>query len=130
MLVEPKTPGSVTRISLSYWRSVEELHAFAAAPRHRKAWDWWNRTVHEHPYLGIMHEVYAAPPGAWENTNINFVPFGIGKRLILIKCYCFHRGQHRFRCFSSSLFPMRRLIILCYIQHKQNQLLKLTTALI
>lgn len=69
----------MTRVVLSYWKSVEGLHAFARGPAHREGWNWWSSTVHEHPHLGIMHEVYAAPPGAWENINVNFVPFGIGE---------------------------------------------------
>ena len=35
--------------------------------------------MHEHPHLGIMHEVYAAPPGSWENISVNFAPFGMGE---------------------------------------------------
>lgn len=69
----------MTRVVLSYWKSVEGLHAFVCGPAHREGWNWWNSTAHKHPHLGIMHEVYAAPPGAWENINVNFVPFGIGE---------------------------------------------------
>lgn len=79
----PTRPTSMTRVVLSYWRSVEGLQAFTVGPKHREGWDWWNRTVYEHPHLGIMHEVYAAPPGAWENINVNFIPFGIGKSRLL-----------------------------------------------
>lgn len=68
---------------------MEGLHAFACGPSHREGWNWWNRTVHEHPHLGIMHEVYAAPPGAWENINVNFVPFGIGK--LRLSCFFFFK---------------------------------------
>lgn len=38
----------------------------------------------EHDHLGIMHEVYAAPAGAWENINVNFVPFGMGEFWIFL----------------------------------------------
>ncbi|MCJ1462829.1 hypothetical protein MMC07_001432 [Pseudocyphellaria aurata] len=74
-----QTPTSTTRVVLSYWRSVDGLQAFACGPVHREGWNWWNGTVREHPHLGIMHEVYAAPPGAWENIYVNFVPFGMGE---------------------------------------------------
>lgn len=26
---------------ISYWRSIEDLHAFAHGPLHREAWRWW-----------------------------------------------------------------------------------------
>lgn len=54
------------------------LHRFAHAPAHRAGWDWWNRTVKEHPYLSIMHEVYEAPAGAWESIYVNYKPIGLG----------------------------------------------------
>ena len=73
----------MTKISLSYWKSVEGLHAFALGPQHMEAWNWWNSTVKEHPHLGIMHEVYSAEPGAWENVNTNFIPFGLGEYLLV-----------------------------------------------
>lgn len=60
--------------------TVEGLHAFVCDPVHREGWGRWNRTVHKRSHIEIMHEVYAAPPGAWENMNVNFVPFGMGER--------------------------------------------------
>jgi hypothetical protein len=74
-----QTPTGVTGVSLSYWKTVDGLHTFASSPAHRDGWNWWNRNVEQHPHLGIMHEVYAAPPNAWENIYVNFVPFGMGK---------------------------------------------------
>ncbi|KAK4096248.1 hypothetical protein N658DRAFT_501795 [Parathielavia hyrcaniae] len=58
-------------MTLCYFRSIEGLHAFAHGPIHRKAWDWWNSITKTHPYLSIMHEVYHAPKGHWENIYIN-----------------------------------------------------------
>ena len=58
---------------------MDGLLAFSTGPAHRDGWNWWNRVVKEHPHLGIMHEVYDAPPGAWENIYVNFPPFGIGE---------------------------------------------------
>lgn len=58
---------------------MESLHAFAQGPAHRAGWNWWNRTVKQHPHIGIMHEVYAAPKGHWENIYVNCPPFGMGE---------------------------------------------------
>ncbi|MCJ1401655.1 hypothetical protein MMC11_004872 [Xylographa trunciseda] len=66
-------------ITLSYWRSMAHLHAFARRPAHRAGWDWFNRMTQSHPHLGMMHEVYAMPKGHWENIHKNFTPFGMGQ---------------------------------------------------
>ena len=68
-----------TLLVLSYWKDVEALRAFAQGPAHRAGWDWWNKVTRSHPHLGIMHEVFAAPKGHWENIYINFKPFGMGE---------------------------------------------------
>ena len=70
---------STTPISLSYWKDVESLRAFAQGPAQRAGWDYWNRTMKSHPHIGIMHEVFAAPRGHWENCCVNMEPFGMGK---------------------------------------------------
>lgn len=66
--------------------TVEGLHAFVCDPVHREGWGRWNRTVHKRSHIEIMHEVYAAPPGAWENMNVNFVPFGMVYRRNEVGC--------------------------------------------
>jgi len=66
-------------IAIRYFHTIEDLHNFAHDPLHRKAWDWWNRITKTHPFLSIMHEVYHAPKGHWENIFINNHLTGIGK---------------------------------------------------
>lgn len=56
---------------LCYFRSMEHLHRYAHGSLHSKAWRWWNRTTAKHPHLSIMHEMYHAPKGHWENIFIN-----------------------------------------------------------
>ena len=68
-----------TIITISYWKSIEHLHTFARGPAHRAGWDWANKALKGHPYLGIMHELYSAPKGHWENIYANFKLFGMGK---------------------------------------------------
>ncbi|GAB1317880.1 Monooxygenase [Madurella fahalii] len=69
---------------LCYFRSIEGLHAFAHSPIHRKAWDWWNSVTKSYPYLSIMHEVYHAPKGHWENIYGNNHITGIAKTNALV----------------------------------------------
>ncbi|KAK5661870.1 hypothetical protein OQA88_9978 [Cercophora sp. LCS_1] len=58
-------------MTLMYFRSVDDLHNYAHGPLHRKAWEWWNSITKDHPHLSIMHEVYHAPKGHWENIFVN-----------------------------------------------------------
>ncbi|KAL8767742.1 MAG: hypothetical protein Q9209_005828 [Squamulea sp. 1 TL-2023] len=65
--------------TMSYWKSIEHLHAFAQGPSHRKGWDWWSSKARkEFPHIGIMHETFEAPKGRWENIYEGFVPVGMG----------------------------------------------------
>lgn len=65
-------------IWLSYWKDIDHLRAFAHGDAHRAGWDWFN-AFKGHPHIGIMHEIYSAPQGHWENIYHNFRPFGMGK---------------------------------------------------
>ncbi|MCJ1316077.1 hypothetical protein MMC15_001397 [Xylographa vitiligo] len=72
-------------LTLSYWKSIEHLHAFARGPTHRAGWDWMNKMVNKNPNLGIMHETYLAPYGNWENVYANFRPFGFAQTKHLVR---------------------------------------------
>jgi hypothetical protein len=67
-------------IWLSYWKDVDHLRAFAHGDAHRAGWDWYN-AFKGHPHIDIMHEIYSAPVGNWENIYHNFRPFGMGNAL-------------------------------------------------
>jgi hypothetical protein len=62
---------------ISYWRSLEDLQAFAQAEAHQKGLKWYLKG--KHPSIGIMHETYVVPAGNWETIYHNFVPFGLGE---------------------------------------------------
>lgn len=59
-----------------YFKSIQHIHDFAHGPVHRNGWNWWNKTVKEHPYLSIWHEVFRAPSGNWESIYVNSRPQG------------------------------------------------------
>jgi len=64
--------------TISYWRSIEDIHQFALSPIHRDAWNWWNKTVKEHPHVGIMHEMFEVPKhSGWEGIYVNYPPTGL-----------------------------------------------------
>jgi hypothetical protein len=62
----------------TYFRTLEDVHAYAHSPLHREAWGWWNNITKSHPHLSIMHEVYQAPKNHSENIYINNHLTGIG----------------------------------------------------
>ena len=71
------TAGGNALVTISYWKDIEHLHAFAHGPIHRLGWDWWNAENHKYPHIGIMHETYAVPKNSWENIYQNFQPIGM-----------------------------------------------------
>ena len=70
-----------TFILVQYWRSMEQLLAYARArdAAHLPAWQAFNRAVGNDGSVGIWHETYAATPSSYENVYVNMPPFGLGK---------------------------------------------------
>ncbi|KAL4944123.1 hypothetical protein BDV06DRAFT_233856 [Aspergillus oleicola] len=69
-------------MTIYYFRNMAGVHKFAHGPLHRAGWDWWNRTAKEHPDISIMHEVYEAAPGKWENVYMNYKPTGLATAVV------------------------------------------------
>ena len=70
-----------TTIMVQYWRSMEQLLAYAKNKdaQHLPAWKAFNKAVGTDGSVGIWHETYAASPGTYENIYVNMPPFGLGK---------------------------------------------------
>ncbi|GAA2099255.1 DUF4188 domain-containing protein [Streptomyces albiaxialis] len=67
---------------VQYWRSVEELMAYASAPdrEHRPAWAAFNRQVRKsRGSVGIWHETYRVPRGGFESVYVDMPPYGLGE---------------------------------------------------
>ena len=62
-----------------YFRSTEDVMAFAHSPIHRRGWELYNKTIKTYNHLGIMHEMYESPAGDWENIYVNHQPVGLGE---------------------------------------------------
>jgi heme-degrading monooxygenase HmoA len=65
-------------MTIIYFDSLESLHAYAHGPLHTEAMNWWSKTEHKLPHIGIMHEVFAAPKNSWEGIYVNYHPTGLG----------------------------------------------------
>jgi hypothetical protein len=87
---DPSRPDSQgkTEVYISYWKTLEGLHKFAHGNAHMKGQLWWEKgAMEEFPHLGVMHEVYEVPAGAWENVFHNYQPFGICKWELFLRVW-------------------------------------------
>lgn len=65
---------------VQYWRSFEQLHAYAHArdAAHLPAWAEFNRRIGGNGVVGIWHETYRVTPGQYETIYANMPRFGLG----------------------------------------------------
>ncbi|WP_455240181.1 DUF4188 domain-containing protein [Variovorax durovernensis] len=71
---------SRTIMVLQYWRSMEQLLAYAKdkEAEHLPAWRAFNKAIGTDGSVGIWHETYAVSPGTYENIYVNMPAFGLG----------------------------------------------------
>ena len=76
---------SRTIIQVQYWRSVEQLLAYAKSREssHLPAWQRFNKAIGTDGSVGIWHETYMVSPGKYENIYVNMPEFGLGKAGVL-----------------------------------------------
>lgn len=72
---------SRTIVVVQYWRSMEQLLAYAKnrEAEHLPAWQAFNKAIGTDGSVGIWHETYAVAPGRYENVYVNMPPFGLGR---------------------------------------------------
>jgi hypothetical protein len=65
---------------IQYWRSFEQLHAYAHARNaaHLPAWAEFNRRIGNNGVVGIWHETYTVAPEQYESIYVNMPRFGLG----------------------------------------------------
>jgi hypothetical protein len=68
-------------LSVQYWRSLDQLLAYAHArdSAHLPAWREFNRKLTTARGLGVWHETYAVPAGSHETIYFNMPAFGLGR---------------------------------------------------
>ncbi|MDY0405182.1 DUF4188 domain-containing protein [Virgibacillus sp. 179-BFC.A HS] len=69
--------GLRTTLMVQYWRSNEELIAYARDTTHLKAWKDFNRKTRHNDAVGIYHETYNVGPGSYECVYRNMPIFGL-----------------------------------------------------
>ena len=71
--------GFRSAMVVQYWRSFEQLHAYAHARNqaHLPAWSAFNKAIGSNGDVGIWHETYKASPGTYENIYVNMPRHGL-----------------------------------------------------
>jgi heme-degrading monooxygenase HmoA len=73
--------GLRTTVMIQYWRSMEDLLAYARAERHLTAWRNFNRKVENNKAVGIYHESYQIKKENYESVYANMPLHGLSKAL-------------------------------------------------
>ncbi len=70
-----------TTVMVSYWKSTEQLLAYAKArdSAHLPAWRAFNKHIGTNGDVGIWHETYRVPAGNFETVYVNMPAFGLAK---------------------------------------------------
>ncbi len=72
---------SRTVLLVQYWRSLEQLLAYAKdrGAEHLPAWRAFNQSVGTNGAVGIWHETYQIAAGGHESIYVNMPAFGLGR---------------------------------------------------
>ena len=73
--------GLRTTVMIQYWRSTEDLLAYAKNEKHLTAWKNFNKKVGNNEAVGIYHETYELKAGNYESIYGNMPLYGLGKAL-------------------------------------------------
>jgi hypothetical protein len=69
-----------TFLIVQYWRSFDDMEAFARSPYdlHLPAWKRFNQHIGKSGDVGVFHESYLVTPGQYEAVYVNMPRFGLG----------------------------------------------------
>jgi hypothetical protein len=89
--------GGTSVTLIQYWRSFEQLEAYARAPdlAHLPVWQWFNTKLGSNGDIGIWHETYLIQPGAYETVYNNMPRFGLGAAGTLVDAVGARQSAHQ-----------------------------------
>lgn len=73
--------GLRTSVMIQYWRSTEELMAYAKGQNHLIAWKEFNQKVGNNDAVGVYHETYVVSKGDYESVYRNMPLYGLAKAM-------------------------------------------------
>jgi len=94
--------GLRTTVMIQYWRSTEDLMAYAKNDKHLTAWKNFNQKIGNNDAVGIYHETYKVPAGNYESVYGNMPLYGLGKSMNHIPITAEH-GSARKRLSKEAL---------------------------
>ncbi len=71
---------------MQYWRSYDQLHAYAHArdKAHLPAWAAFQKAARNNTAVGIYHESYMVSAGRYETIYADMPAFGLGRAGTLV----------------------------------------------
>ncbi|MFD2046588.1 DUF4188 domain-containing protein [Ornithinibacillus salinisoli] len=73
--------GLRTTVMIQYWRSTEDLLAYAKGEKHLKAWKNFNQKIGNSDAVGIYHETYEVQKGRYESIYGNMPQYGLANAM-------------------------------------------------
>ncbi|MGD6804577.1 DUF4188 domain-containing protein [Rossellomorea vietnamensis] len=73
--------GLRTTAMIQYWRSMDDLLAYAHNDKHLAAWKNFNKKIGSNGAVGIYHETYQVKKGNYESIFGNMPRYGLGKAM-------------------------------------------------
>ncbi|MEN2767022.1 DUF4188 domain-containing protein [Ornithinibacillus xuwenensis] len=73
--------GLRTTVLISYWKSSEDLLAYARGQKHLAAWKEFNTKIGNNEAVGIYHETYVIEKGKYETFYRNMPQYGLAKAI-------------------------------------------------
>lgn len=73
--------GLRTTVMIQYWRSTEDLLAYAKGEKHLKAWKNFNKKIGHNDAVGIYHETYELKKNHYESMYGNMPLYGLARAM-------------------------------------------------
>ncbi|APT44724.1 DUF4188 domain-containing protein [Bacillus safensis] len=71
--------GLRTTAMIQYWKSTDDLLAYAKMEKHLAAWKEFNQRTRNNDAVGIYHETYQIQAGSYESIYVNMPSYGLGQ---------------------------------------------------
>ncbi|MCM3027073.1 DUF4188 domain-containing protein [Bacillus safensis] len=71
--------GFRTTAMIQYWKSADDLLAYAKMEKHLAAWKEFNQRTRNNDAVGIYHETYQIQAGSYESIYVNMPSYGLSQ---------------------------------------------------
>lgn len=73
--------GLKTTVMIQYWRSSQDVIAYARQEKHLRAWQHFNKLIKNNDAVAVYHETYEIKSGQYEAVYVNMPKYGLAKAL-------------------------------------------------